>query len=93
MGSHGSGCNSLRYTAAAEWFDHRTRLNYPLRRAEERGEDRWERISRDRALDEIVEKLTDLRDRHGAETLATSKGDDWSHSEYETRFMSLFGSA
>ena len=92
VGSRGAGCKSIRYRAAVEWFYHSSRLSYPLRRAGERGENRWERLSWNRALNEIADKLTELRDKHGAEALATSKGDDWSHSEYETRFMSLFGS-
>ena len=86
------GCHSLRYKAAREWFYHKSRLNYPLKRIDARGENRWQRIEWQQALDEIAARLATLRKRFGAETLVTSKGDDWTHSEYETRFMSLFGS-
>ena len=41
------------------------RLLYPLKRAGERGEGKWERISWDQALDEIAAKLLDLRERYG----------------------------
>ena len=92
LGSRGQGCRSLRYKAAVEWFYHPSRLNYPLRRTGARGEGRWEPVTWERALDEIGARLTALRNEFGPETLATSKGDDWTHSEYETRFMSLFGS-
>lgn len=46
------------------------RLLYPLKRAGERGEGKWERISWDQALDEIAAKLLDLRERYGPECLA-----------------------
>lgn len=91
-GSSGGGCRSLRPKYAVEWFYGPNRLKYPLRRAGKRGENRWTRISWGRALDEIAARLDEARREFGPETVASSKGDDWTHSEYETRFMSLFGS-
>lgn len=46
------------------------RLTHPLKRVGERGEGKWEKISWDQALDEIAEKLLELREKHGPETLA-----------------------
>ena len=46
------------------------RLKYPLKRVGERGEGKWERISWDQALDEIAEKLLELKDKYGPESLA-----------------------
>ncbi len=46
------------------------RLLYPLKRAGERGEGKWERISWDQALDEIAAKLLELRDQYGPESFA-----------------------
>jgi len=44
---------------------HPERLNHPLKRIGERGEGKWERISWDRALDEIAEKLKSQRNNTG----------------------------
>lgn len=46
------------------------RLTHPLKRVGERGEGKWEKVSWDQALDEIAEKLLDLREQYGPETLA-----------------------
>lgn len=46
------------------------RLTHPLKRVGERGEGKWEKISWDQALDEIAEKLLELKEKYGPETLA-----------------------
>ncbi|MBT3275361.1 MAG: molybdopterin-dependent oxidoreductase [Spirochaetales bacterium] len=91
-GSFGAGCKGLRLTHAKEWFYHKSRLDYPMKRTGRRGENRWTKIPWDQALDEIAARLDELKNRAGAESVATCKGDDWTHSEYETRFLNLFGS-
>jgi thiosulfate reductase/polysulfide reductase chain A len=53
---------------------HPDRLKYPLRRAGERGEGKWERVSWDEALGAIAEKLTKIRDKYGAESIAAFHG-------------------
>jgi anaerobic selenocysteine-containing dehydrogenase/Fe-S-cluster-containing dehydrogenase component len=50
------------------------RLKYPLRRTGARGENRFERVSWERALDGIAGRLTALRARHGPEALALFVG-------------------
>ncbi|MGI6217852.1 MAG: molybdopterin-containing oxidoreductase family protein [Coriobacteriales bacterium] len=45
------------------------RLLYPLKRAGERGEGKWERISWDQAFDEIGEKMMEIKDKYGAESV------------------------
>ncbi|MGI6216113.1 MAG: molybdopterin-containing oxidoreductase family protein [Coriobacteriales bacterium] len=45
------------------------RLKYPMKRAGERGEGKWERISWDQALDEITEKLKEIREKYGNESV------------------------
>ena len=47
---------------------------YPLKRAGERGEGKWQRITWEQALDEIAEKLTILKAKYGPETLAGYRG-------------------
>ena len=90
-GARGSGCRGMRYKNAAAWFYSKHRLNYPLKRAGRRGENKWERIPWEQALDEIARRLAQLREEHGAETLVAVSGDSWTHDEYKTRFLNLFG--
>ena len=49
---------------------HPDRLKYPLRRAGERGEGKWQRISWDEALDTIALKLGEIGARHGPNSRA-----------------------
>ena len=46
------------------------RIQYPMKRVGERGEGKWERISWDQALDEIAEKLIEIRDKYGPQSVA-----------------------
>jgi anaerobic selenocysteine-containing dehydrogenase len=48
-----------------ERFYHPDRLNYPLKRAGEKGENKWQQITWDEALDEIATKLQSLKDQYG----------------------------
>ncbi|MDR2492255.1 MAG: molybdopterin-dependent oxidoreductase [Coriobacteriales bacterium] len=81
-----------RGNIALKHLNHPDRINRPLKRAGERGENKWETISWDQALDEIAERLAEIRDTYGAEAVATAGGtlrtDDWARR----RFMNLYGS-
>lgn len=55
-----------------EYLNHPQRLQYPLKSVGKRGEQKWERISWDQALDEIAEKLKELISKYGPETVALS---------------------
>jgi thiosulfate reductase / polysulfide reductase chain A len=68
------------------------RLNVPLKRSGRRGDGKWRHITWDQAMDEIAEKLGTLRDRHGAETLAFSRGTYRTYGWAMKRFLNLFGS-
>ena len=46
-----------------------TRLKKPLKRVGERGEGKWEEISWEQALDEIADKMLQIRDAHGPESI------------------------
>lgn len=48
---------------------HPDRLQYPLRRVGERGEGKWQLISWDEALDTIAERLKEIGDKHGYQSL------------------------
>jgi thiosulfate reductase/polysulfide reductase chain A len=81
-----------RARAAAEWLYHPERLNYPLKRTGDKGEGKWQVISWEQALDEIAAKLADVKQKYGAEAIATSSGTGRSHDEYRIRFFNLLGS-
>ncbi|MBI5017607.1 MAG: molybdopterin-dependent oxidoreductase [Deltaproteobacteria bacterium] len=81
-----------KYCPDLERFYHPDRLTYPLKRIGDKGQNRWQRITWDEALNEIASKLADLKGRHGAETLAVSRGTSRTHEEFTMRFLNLFGS-
>jgi anaerobic selenocysteine-containing dehydrogenase len=88
-----SGAFCVRPLLAGDYQESPFRLDWPLKRVGARGEDRWERIGWDQALDEIAARLQKLRARHGPETLATSSGTGRGAWDFaKTRFMNLFGS-
>ena len=61
------------------------RLKYPLVRVQKRGEQVFEQVSWEKALDEIAEKLTRVREQHGPEALAL-----FSHGYGGSWFKHLF---
>lgn len=87
-----SAKHCVRRRAAVEWFYHPQRLNFPMKRVGARGEGKWQRIPWEQALDEIAEKLAEIRDKYGPEAVATTRGTLRTHEEYRSRFMNLFGS-
>ncbi len=71
---------------------HPQRLNYPLKRKGEKGGGQWQKLTWEQALDEVAEKLSTLKDRHGAETLAFTHGTKRTYHWDCRRFFNLFGS-
>ena len=63
-----------RSIAGVDFHYHPDRVNYPLKRIGERGEGKWERISWEKATDEIAQKLDAIRSRFGPEALAVLGG-------------------
>ena len=51
----------MRCLSMPDAVNHPDRLKYPMRRAGERGEGKWERISWDEAYDEITEKTLKVK--------------------------------
>jgi len=80
--------------AVPQIHNHKERIKVPLKRVGERGEDKWEEISYEQAMDEIAEKLKVLVDEHGPETLAVSTSGWNTQTTHSTdrRFMNLLGS-
>lgn len=84
------GCR--RWKMNLDVLDDPARINYPLKRAGERGSDRWEQVSWDVALDDITSRLQILIAEYGPQTLASAIGGP--HASYWPlhRFMNLIGS-
>ncbi len=89
--NRGSVC-AERMPHFREWLDHPDQLMHPLKRKGARGENRWERISWEQALDEIAAKLRKIKAEHGAESLSTIEGTYRSDFyAIRARFLNLFG--
>jgi anaerobic selenocysteine-containing dehydrogenase len=76
---------------ALERLYHPDRLKYPQKRVGERGEDKWQRISWDEAIDTIAGKLNSIKEKYGAEFVAFGKGYRRPHSDYINRLANVFG--
>jgi len=81
-----------RWKTAGEWFYHPDRLKFPMKRAGEKGEGKWEQIPWDQALDEIAAKLQEIKDNNGAEAVGVTGGTSRTYEELNSRFLNLFGS-
>jgi len=74
-------------------LDHPDRLRYPLKRAGERGEGKWQRISWEDALNETAENLIRIRERHGARSVGFGVGMPKGLEHFVLiRLANLFGS-
>jgi anaerobic selenocysteine-containing dehydrogenase len=70
------GVMCIKGKAAPELVYHPDRLNYPLKRAQPKGapDPGWQRVSWEEALDDIARRILEIRDRHGAKSIALAKG-------------------
>jgi anaerobic selenocysteine-containing dehydrogenase len=65
----------------------------PMRRLGKRGEGKWEQISWDEAINEVVSRLSDLRNQNKPETVACITSDDrGTVPQLFARFMKAYGS-
>ena len=78
--------------ASPSFMYHPDRLKYPLRRAGDRGDNKWARISWEEALSEIVERFAKIKAESGAEYVAMAQGTGRPHLEWTWRFINAFGS-
>ncbi|MBC8199122.1 MAG: molybdopterin-dependent oxidoreductase [Desulfobacterales bacterium] len=70
-----------------------TRVKTPLKRAGARGEGRWEKISWDEAIAEVVKKLGELRGKGKSHTVACISGTDSGTTAHLLgRFLTVYGS-
>ncbi len=64
----------MRCLDMLEAIYHEDRLTYPMKRAGERGENKWERISWDEALDIIDEQAKRIMGEYGGKAIAAFQG-------------------
>ena len=87
--SRGFICSKGR--ASVELLYHPDRLQHPLRRAGARGENLWERIGWEEALDTIAGKLVEARRDFGPESVALALGTGRPYMFFAARFANAFG--
>lgn len=71
-----------------------SRLTVPLKRVGERGSGQWQQLSWDEALNEIAEKLVDIAEQHGTDSVVHDLGphfDAGPTTAGRGRFFNLFG--
>jgi anaerobic selenocysteine-containing dehydrogenase len=77
--------------ASPELLYHPDRLIYPLRRAGKRGENKWKRISWEKALEEIAQRFAAIKAESGSEYVAIVQGTGRPLIEFTVRFANAFG--
>jgi anaerobic selenocysteine-containing dehydrogenase len=92
-GLHCDICDSAKGPGTIpEVHSHGKRLEFPMKRAGERGRNLWTRISWDEALDTIAEKMKFYRDHFGPESVAMVLGEPKSLDyAFQQRFATFFG--
>ena len=80
-----------RGTSALLHVNHPARVNHVLKRAGEKGEGKWEQMDYDTAIQEVADRLNQIKAESGAEAVASAGGttrtDDWARR----RFLNQFG--
>jgi Anaerobic dehydrogenases, typically selenocysteine-containing len=71
---YNNGRLCMRCLNMVEAVNHPDRLKYPMKRAGERGENKWERISWDEAYDIIEQNVREIWKDYGAESIVCMQG-------------------
>jgi anaerobic selenocysteine-containing dehydrogenase len=79
--------------SSIQHVNHPDRLQYPLKRMGKRGEGKWQRISWDKALDTIEQKMKESIAKYGPSSIAVSQGTGRGYNEYTHRFARSIGTA
>jgi anaerobic selenocysteine-containing dehydrogenase len=87
--NHGTMCSiGLAFT---QLVYHPDRLTYPLKRAGNRGEGKWQRISWDEALDTIASRYQEIKKNYGPEAIVLGYGTGRNYENFLYRFANLLG--
>ena len=76
--------------ASVSLLYHPERLHHPLKRAGERGEGRWERISWDEALETTVRRLKEIETAYGSNSVILATGTSRGWVQYFNRFANAY---
>lgn len=74
LSPYNEGRLCMRCLAMKDTVNHPDRLKYPLKRVGERGENKWQRISWDEALDTIEAKVRKIWETDGPEAIVSMQG-------------------
>ncbi|WP_218252828.1 molybdopterin-containing oxidoreductase family protein, partial [Candidatus Magnetobacterium casense] len=85
------GWMCIKGLKSADIANHPQRLTTPLKRKGQRGQGLWQKISWQEALDEIAQKIDDLRIQHGAESIVIGQGTGRHHYMHVVRFANALG--
>ncbi len=77
--------------SSIQHVDNPYRLKYPLKRAGEKGEGKWKRITWDEALTTIAQKMKDAIDKYGPFSIAISQGTGRGYNRYTHRLARSIG--
>lgn len=77
--------------SATKLVYHPDRLKYPMKRVGKRGEGKWERISWDEALDTVVAKIKEIRQKDGPFAVGINRGTGRQHGIPIDRFTHKLG--
>ena len=64
---------------------HPDRLTHPLKRAGNRGDGKWQRVSWDEALDTVAGRFKEIMEEYGPESITWSWGDAASHNTWVSK--------
>jgi len=82
-----------RCAAVDDIVNSNMRVLYPMKRAfEDRGKDKWERITWDEALDTVERRFNEYKEVYGPESVAFLQGTGRDIAAYISRFAWSFGS-
>lgn len=79
--------------ASIQNINHPDRLKYPLKRAGNRGEGKWQRISWEEALKTITDKMKEYKEKYGANSVAITQGTGRGYNRYTERLANSIGTA
>jgi anaerobic selenocysteine-containing dehydrogenase len=85
------GWMCIKGLSSAYHLYHPDRLGFPMKRAGERGEGKWERIGWDEALDTIADKMKKVREKYGPEAIAVGVGTDRNNMSQLYRLANIIG--
>jgi anaerobic selenocysteine-containing dehydrogenase len=81
-----------RCLALPEVVNHPDRLQYPMKRVGERGENKWQRITWDEAYDGIIAGLNTIKEKYGPESVIFAQGTGRDITPYISRLAWTYGS-